>query len=251
MVLRIRREDPENNGFFTPEGRNVLYCFQNCVEVGELLINNTNREHTTWSREQLEAASEYGDVVDMIMPGLSAEADEAEADRVAGLVVRRILRRLGREMGDEGRTGGVKSPDSTDDPTEAGVTQADSTEAGVTQVDPREAGVAQADSTEAGVTQADSTEAGVTQADSTEAGVAQADPTDGNEEAVAAVRDRAKDAVLCQGDFTLVYRVVTLLKEAGVTVMAPAFQRVTKPTLRPDGTTVPGYSFDFVRFRRY
>lgn len=196
-----------------------------------MLINNTNREHTTWSREQLEAASEYGDVVDMIMPGLSAEADEGEADRVAGLVVRRILRRLGRETGAEGRTGDVKSPDSTDDPTEAGVAQAD----------PREAGVEQADSTEAGVEQADSTEAGVTQAA----------PTDGNEEAVAAVRDRAKDAVLCQGDFTLVYRVVARLKDAGVTVMAPTFQRVTKPTLRPDGTTVPGYSFDFVRFRMY
>ncbi|MBR0145081.1 MAG: hypothetical protein IJM25_00270 [Eubacterium sp.] len=129
-----------------------------------MLINNTNREHTTWGEDQLEASKDFGEIVDMIMPGIPAEADEAEADRIAGLVVRRILRRLGREN--------------------AGT---------------------------------------------------------GNEQ----------DAVICQGDFTLVYRVVTRLKEAGVTVVAPSFQRVTKPTLRPDGTTVPGYSFRFERYRQY
>ena len=129
-----------------------------------MLINNTNRVHETWSKEQLSAAETYGEIVDMIMPGLAADADEAEADRVAGLVVRRILRRLETESGD---------------------------------------------------------------------------------------RDAGGNAVLCQGDFTLVYRVVHRLKEAGITVMAPAFQRITKPTLRPDGTTVPGYSFGFVRFRKY
>jgi len=129
-----------------------------------MLINNTNREHTTWGEDQLEASKDFGEIVDMIMPGIPAEADEAEADRIAGLVVRRILRRLGREN--------------------AGT---------------------------------------------------------GNEQ----------DAVICQGDFTLVYRVVTRLKEAGVTVVAPTFQRVTKPTLRPDGTTVPGYSFRFERYRQY
>ena len=137
-----------------------------------MLINNTNRAHTTWSKEQLTAAKAYGEIVDMIMPGLEAEADEAEADRVAGLVVRRILRRLGREETEKN-----------------GDTESDSGDFG--------------------------------------------------------------DAVLCQGDFTLVYRVVRLLKDAGIAVMAPTFQRVTKPTLRPDGTTVPGYSFDFVRFRSY
>ena len=129
-----------------------------------MLINNTNREHTTWGEDQLEASKDFGEIVDMIMPGIPAEADEAEADRIAGLVVRRILRRLGREN--------------------AGT---------------------------------------------------------GNEQ----------DAVICQGDFTLVYRVVTRLKEAGVTVVAPSFQRVTNPTLRPDGTTVPGYSFSFERYRQY
>ena len=129
-----------------------------------MLINNTNREHTTWGEDQLEASKDFGEIVDMIMPGIPAEADEAEADRIAGLVVRRILRRLGREKAGTGTE---------------------------------------------------------------------------------------QDAVICQGDFTLVYRVVTRLKEAGVTVVAPSFQRVTKPTLRPDGTTVPGYSFRFERYRQY
>jgi len=155
-----------------------------------MLINNTNREHETWSREQLLAAERYGEIVDMIMPGIPAEADEAEADRIAGLVVRRILRRLGREEGPE-------------DVVENGVNDAETA----------------------------------------------------MEHASEERRNDAKmpeeHAVICQGDFTLVYRVVRLLKEAGVPVMAPTFQRVTKPTLRPDGTTVPGYSFDFVQFREY
>ena len=60
-----------------------------------------------------------------------------------------------------------------------------------------------------------------------------------------------RNAVVCQGEFVLVFRIVTLLKAEGIMVLAPAFKRVTKPTLRPDGTTVPGYSFDFVRFRSY
>ena len=141
-----------------------------------MFINNTNREHATWSKEQLGAAKPYGEIVDMIMPGLAAEADEAEADRVAGLVVRRILRRLDPENFPRGEE--------------------------------------------------------------------QNRVPEGKPEEI-------RDAVLCQGDFTLVYRVVRQLKDAGVTVMAPTFRRVTKPTLRPDGTTAVGYSFDFVRFREY
>ena len=58
-------------------------------------------------------------------------------------------------------------------------------------------------------------------------------------------------AVICQGDFVLVFRIVSLLKKEGLTVLVPTFTRVTKPTLRPDGTTVPGYRFEFVRFRSY
>ena len=162
-----------------------------------MFINNTNREYATWSREQLKAAAAYGEIVDMIMPGLAAEADEAEADRVAGLVVRRILRRLGREQQDRGS--GTVENEKQDETPEGGTKENE-------------------------------------KPDKTSEGGGQS---------------RSEDVVMCQGDFTLVYRVVKQLKDAGVSVVAPTFQRVTKPTLRPDGTTVPGYSFDFVRFRSY
>ena len=135
-----------------------------------MLINVTNRPHTTWSPEQLAAAEKFGTVVDFPMPAPDAEIGEEEIDRIAGLVVRRVERRLGME------------------------------------------------------------------------------------DSAGGAEDSAKKechAVVCQGDFVLVFRIVTMLKAKGITVLAPAFKRVTKPTLRPDGTTAPGYSFDFVRFRSY
>jgi hypothetical protein len=128
-----------------------------------MLINVTNRPHTTWSPEQMAAAEKFGTIVDFPMPAPDAELGEEEIDRIAGLVVRRVERRLGLE-------GSAK---------------------------------------------------------------------------------KECHAVVCQGDFVLVFRIVTMLKAKGITVLAPAFKRVTKPTLRPDGTTAPGYSFDFVRFRSY
>ena len=60
-----------------------------------------------------------------------------------------------------------------------------------------------------------------------------------------------RSAVVCQGDFTLVWRIVYGLKQDGIEALAPTFERITKPTLCPDGTTVPGFSFEFVRFRSY
>ena len=161
-----------------------------------MFINNTNRDHTTWSKEQLEAAMPYGEIVDMIMPGLAAEADEAEADRVAGLVVRRILRRLDPENFPRGEEQN-RVPEGKPDLASEGIEE---------RTLCKERGE---------------------------------------------IQEEIRDAVLCQGDFTLVYRVVRQLKDAGVTVMAPTFRRVTKPTLRPDGTTAVGYSFDFARFREY
>ena len=142
-----------------------------------MLINVTNRPHTTWSPEQLAAAEKFGTVVDFPMPAPDAEIGEEEIDRIAGLVVRRVERRLGME-----------------------------------------------------------------------------DSAGGAEDSEGGAEGSAKKechAVVCQGDFVLVFRIVTMLKAKGITVLAPAFKRVTKPTLRPDGTTAPGYSFDFVRFRSY
>ena len=142
-----------------------------------MLINVTNRPHTTWSPEQLAAAEKFGTIVDFPMPAPDAELGEEEIDRIAGLVVRRVERRLGME-----------------------------------------------------------------------------DSAGGAEDSAGGAEDSAEKechAVVCQGDFVLVFRIVTMLKAKGITVLAPAFKRVTKPTLRPDGTTAPGYSFDFVRFRSY
>ena len=149
-----------------------------------MLINVTNRPHTTWSPEQLAAAEKFGTIVDFPMPAPDAELGEEEIDRIAGLVVRRVERRLGME-------------DS--------------------------AGVA-------------------------EDSAGGAEDSEGGAEGSA---EKECHAVVCQGDFVLVFRIVTMLKAKGITVLAPAFKRVTKPTLRPDGTTAPGYSFDFVRFRSY
>ena len=149
-----------------------------------MLINVTNRPHTTWSAEQLAAAEKFGTVVDFPMPAPDAEIGEEEIDRIAGLVVRRVERRLGMEDsagGAEDSAGG-------------------------------------------------------------------AEDSEGGAEGSA---EKECHAVVCQGDFVLVFRIVTMLKAKGITVLAPAFKRVTKPTLRPDGTTAPGYSFDFVRFRSY
>lgn len=142
-----------------------------------MLINVTNRPHTTWSPEQLAAAEKFGTVVDFPMPAPDAEIGEEEIDRIAGLVVRRVERRLGVEDSAGG-----------------------------------------------------------------------AEDSEGGAEGSA---EKECHAVVCQGDFVLVFRIVTMLKAKGITVLAPAFKRVTKPTLRPDGTTAPGYSFDFVRFRSY
>ena len=142
-----------------------------------MLINVTNRPHTTWSAEQLAAAEKFGTVVDFPMPAPDAEIGEEEIDRIAGLVVRRVERRLGMEDSAGG-----------------------------------------------------------------------AEDSEGGAEGSA---EKECHAVVCQGDFVLVFRIVTMLKAKGITVLAPAFKRVTKPTLRPDGTTAPGYSFDFVRFRSY
>ena len=142
-----------------------------------MLINVTNRPHTTWSPEQLAAAEKFGTIVDFPMPAPDAELGEEEIDRIAGLVVRRVERRLGVEDSAGG-----------------------------------------------------------------------AEDSEGGAEGSA---EKECHAVVCQGDFVLVFRIVTMLKAKGITVLAPAFKRVTKPTLRPDGTTAPGYSFDFVRFRSY
>lgn len=59
------------------------------------------------------------------------------------------------------------------------------------------------------------------------------------------------DAVLCQGECTLVYRVTRLLLVQGVPVLAACSRRQSVEQPQPDGTTLKRSVFAFTRFRRY
>lgn len=58
-------------------------------------------------------------------------------------------------------------------------------------------------------------------------------------------------AVMCQGEMTLTYQLVKLLKEQGVTVLAACSERKISETILPDGTYEKKAIFQFVRFREY
>lgn len=58
-------------------------------------------------------------------------------------------------------------------------------------------------------------------------------------------------AVMVQGEFTLVYRVVTGLLERGIPAVAACSERKTEEWLQEDGTVVKKAVFQFVRFREY
>lgn len=58
-------------------------------------------------------------------------------------------------------------------------------------------------------------------------------------------------AVMCQGEMTLTYQLVKLLKEQGITVLAACSERKISETILPDGTYEKKAIFQFVRFREY
>ncbi len=45
-----------------------------------MLINLTNHPSTFWDGSQLQAAAEYGDIVDMPFPAIDAESDESRIE---------------------------------------------------------------------------------------------------------------------------------------------------------------------------
>ena len=59
------------------------------------------------------------------------------------------------------------------------------------------------------------------------------------------------DAVMCQGEFTLTYAVVSRLKQRGITVISACSDRVAKEMILPDGKSEKIAVFDFVQFREY
>ena len=58
-------------------------------------------------------------------------------------------------------------------------------------------------------------------------------------------------AVLCQGEFTLCYRVIRRLLAEGIPVMAACSARIVREQTEEDGTTRKVTEFRFVKFRRY
>jgi len=58
-------------------------------------------------------------------------------------------------------------------------------------------------------------------------------------------------AVLCQGEMTLAFAVVTRLNLSGIVVLAACSSRVSKEITGIDGKTTKHSEFVFVQFRRY
>ena len=61
----------------------------------------------------------------------------------------------------------------------------------------------------------------------------------------------APDCVMCQGEFTLTYAVVSRLKRAGIKTVAACSERRVEETQLEDGTTRKIAVFAFVGFREY
>lgn len=59
------------------------------------------------------------------------------------------------------------------------------------------------------------------------------------------------DAVLCQGEFTLVYAVTAALTAKGVTVLSACSERAVQISTDPNGDTHKTQVFRFVKFRKY
>ena len=59
------------------------------------------------------------------------------------------------------------------------------------------------------------------------------------------------DVVMCQGEFTVAFAVVNILKEQGVTCVSACSDRRTIETVLEDGTIKKESVFSFCRFRKY
>ena len=58
-------------------------------------------------------------------------------------------------------------------------------------------------------------------------------------------------AVMCQGEFSLSYYVVSQLEKRGIVCLAACSQRNVTERTTEDGRTVKEANFEFVRFREY
>ena len=71
------------------------------------------------------------------------------------------------------------------------------------------------------------------------------------DKAVADIAAMKPAAVLCQGEMTLAFAVVTRLKELGIPVVAACSDRKTVERQLPDGTSEKTAVFQFAQFRAY
>ena len=71
------------------------------------------------------------------------------------------------------------------------------------------------------------------------------------EQSVEEILKHSPRAVMCQGEFTLSYAVIRLLKEKNVLVVSACSDRVTYEEYLDDGTLMKHAQFDFVKFREY
>lgn len=58
-------------------------------------------------------------------------------------------------------------------------------------------------------------------------------------------------AVMCQGEFTLSYLIITKLLQSGIKVVAACSERKVEESVLPDGNIEKKAIFQFIRFREY
>lgn len=71
------------------------------------------------------------------------------------------------------------------------------------------------------------------------------------EETMREIMKMKPDAVMCQGEFTLTYALVQLLKKQGIVVLAACSERRTVEEKLPGGEIEKVSRFIFTRFREY
>lgn len=59
------------------------------------------------------------------------------------------------------------------------------------------------------------------------------------------------DCVLCQGEFTLAYAVISKLRQKGIKTAAACSERIVAEKINPDGNIERTSVFRFVQFREY
>ncbi|MEG1931331.1 MAG: hypothetical protein RR131_09360 [Anaerovorax sp.] len=63
--------------------------------------------------------------------------------------------------------------------------------------------------------------------------------------------EKTPTAVLCQGEMTLAFRITSLLKAAGILVVAACSERKSNEIISPDGTVKKYVEFEFIQYREF